>query len=97
MKLLNRLLTIAVAGVFVTAAWALVARTGWAAARDYLSAGPGFHGWLEPLATLLGMVLVSVTLTLLTERAWRALFPGRVERPRRAPAQRAAASTPRAV
>lgn len=75
MKRVNRILTIVVFGVFITVGWSLLARTEWAAVREYLGAGLDFDSWSDPLVVFGAMIVVAVAGTRLVESAWKALFP----------------------
>lgn len=67
---IDRALTVAGLFVAVLWAWSLAARTGWAAGRDALAAGPGYLDALTPLLDIAGATLVTVTSLGLIRRAW---------------------------
>lgn len=92
MKRLNRILTVVVGAVLVTAGWAATAHTPWAAARTYLGAGLDLDSWWSPLVVFGALVMVAVSLTRLVERTWKALFPEPVRPARVAPRRSAPAA-----
>jgi len=84
MKTLNRTLTVLIFAVALALTLALIAQTGWGTTRSVPGVGEGFDGPLEPLIEITGTMLVTISATLLIQRAWSQLRP-RPQRPPRQP------------